>query len=221
MSVVTFDSTTSWSKQTHCDINLDDGMTNSNVSSLTNELANESRISRSAPPSPTPLRNGSGGNPAKKRNLPWHKAWTRMNNEEQMTIVETLTRIVNDEMGLREQLEIIRILNTDAKLLPTDRQFIIGTSRRFLLFLFYDRFLYLFSHSCQDLNMIDDEKFRRLKEVIKMHGLKLNEISKQEKQISDNWSECSAISCPQGNNKLIKVRSKMSTLNKIHQSKTN
>jgi hypothetical protein len=126
MSVVTFDSNTSWEKQTYCDINLDDGTANSNVSSLTNELANESRISRSAPPSPTPLRSGGPGNSTKKRNLQWHKAWTRMNNEEQVNIVENLTRIINDDMGLREQLEVIRILNTDAKLLPTDRQFIIG-----------------------------------------------------------------------------------------------
>jgi hypothetical protein len=55
------------------------------------------------------------------------------------------------------------------------------------------------------MNTIDDEKFRRLKEVIKLHGLKLNEISKNEQQISDNWSECSAKSCPQGANRLIKV----------------
>ena len=36
-------------------------------------------------------------------------------------------------------------------------------------------------------------KFRRIKEIIKIHGLYLN-----EKQISDNCSECSATSCPQG-----------------------
>lgn len=41
--------------------------------------------------------------------------------------------------------------------------------------------------------MIDDEKFRRIKDIIKSHGLKFN-----EKQISDNCSECSANSCPQG-----------------------
>lgn len=41
--------------------------------------------------------------------------------------------------------------------------------------------------------MINDEKFRRIKEIIKFHGLNLN-----EKQNGDNFSECSANSCPQG-----------------------
>ncbi len=125
MSVVTFNSNQSWPKQTQCDINLDDHVsTQSNVSSLTNELANESRISRSAPPSPTPIR--STNTNTKKRNLPWHKPWSKMNNDEQINIIDVLTRIINDEMGLREQLEIIRILNPDVKLLPTDTQFVIG-----------------------------------------------------------------------------------------------
>ncbi|CAM6000208.1 unnamed protein product [Sphagnum balticum] len=63
-----------------------------------------------------------------------------MDDEERSRTVEVLTRIINDEMGLREQLEIIRILNPDTKLKPTDTQFVIG------------------------LKMIDDEKFRRIKE---------------------------------------------------------
>lgn len=49
-----------------------------------------------------------------------------MSDDEQSKAVEYLTRIINDEMGLREQLEIIRILNPDTKLKPTDTQFIIG-----------------------------------------------------------------------------------------------
>jgi hypothetical protein len=50
--------------------------------------------------------------------------------------------------------------------------------------------------------MIDDMKFRRIKEIIKLHGLNL-----KEKQISDNCSECSANSCPQGD-KMTKVKYK-------------
>jgi hypothetical protein len=50
-----------------------------------------------------------------------------MDDEERSKTVECLTRIINGEMGLREQLEIIRILNPDAKLRPTDTQFVIGT----------------------------------------------------------------------------------------------
>jgi hypothetical protein len=39
--------------------------------------------------------------------------------------------------------------------------------------------------------MIDDDKFKRIKEIIKAYGLSLN-----EKQISDNSSDCSGNSCP-------------------------
>ena len=49
-----------------------------------------------------------------------------MDDEERTKTVKGLTRIINDEMGLREQLEIIRILNPDTKLKPTDTQFVIG-----------------------------------------------------------------------------------------------
>ena len=41
------------------------------------------------------------------------------------------------------------------------------------------------------MKRIDDDKFKRIKEIIKLHGLSLN-----EKQISDNSSDCSANSCP-------------------------
>jgi hypothetical protein len=39
--------------------------------------------------------------------------------------------------------------------------------------------------------MIDDDKYKRIKDIIKIHGPLLN-----EKQISDNSSDCSANSCP-------------------------
>lgn len=49
-----------------------------------------------------------------------------MDDDEHSKTIKALTRIINDEMGLREQLEIIRILNPDIKLKPNDTQFIIG-----------------------------------------------------------------------------------------------
>lgn len=52
-----------------------------------------------------------------------------MSVEEQSDAVKTLIRIINDEMGLREQLEIIRILNPDVKFKQTDTQFKIGKSK--------------------------------------------------------------------------------------------
>jgi hypothetical protein len=55
-----------------------------------------------------------------------------MDDDERSRTIEFLTKIINDEMGLREQLEIIRILNPDAKLKRTDTQFIIGIIYRSL-----------------------------------------------------------------------------------------
>ncbi len=80
------------------------------------------RTTRSAPPSPTTQKK-------KQRptiNLFLSKHWAKMDENERSKAVDCLTKIINDEMGLREQLEIIRILNPDAKLRPTDKQFVIG-----------------------------------------------------------------------------------------------
>ena len=49
-----------------------------------------------------------------------------MDQDERSRTIEFLTKIINEEMGLREQLEIIRALNPDAKLKRTDTQFVIG-----------------------------------------------------------------------------------------------
>ena len=49
--------------------------------------------------------------------------------------------------------------------------------------------------------MVDDDKFRRIKEVIKLYGLSFS-----EKPVQDNSSDCSANSCPQ-DYQLLKVRS--------------
>lgn len=57
-----------------------------------------------------------------------------MDDDEHSKTVKALTKIINDEMGLREQLEIIRILNPDTKLKPTDTQFIIGKKLKLKIF---------------------------------------------------------------------------------------
>ena len=58
-----------------------------------------------------------------------------MDEQERCRTVDSLTKIVNDEMGLREQLEIIRIINPDARLKRTDTQFVIGNTHN-LMFTF-------------------------------------------------------------------------------------
>jgi hypothetical protein len=51
-----------------------------------------------------------------------------MDGDEHSKTVEYLTRVLNEEMALREQLDIIRILNPDMKFKSTDTQFVIGKS---------------------------------------------------------------------------------------------
>lgn len=116
MSCVTFDAFNS---------NLEDYSTKSTVScdaQTSSKLDDTRLITRSAPPSPTPMMRENKRN----TNWPFKLSWNKMSLDEKTKCVELLTRIINDEMGLREQLEIIRIINPDTKFLPTNTQFILG-----------------------------------------------------------------------------------------------
>jgi hypothetical protein len=81
---------------------------------------------RSAPPSPKPQpknRTNTNG-----RQLPT-KLWSKMTIHEQTSTTEDLTRIINEQLGRREQLEIIRILQPDgSQLLPHQTEFILDFS---------------------------------------------------------------------------------------------
>ena len=49
-----------------------------------------------------------------------------MCSQEKMETIEDLTTCISNELGLREQLDVIRILNPNATVLPTDTEFVIG-----------------------------------------------------------------------------------------------
>ena len=51
---------------------------------------------------------------------------SEMSSDDQVDTVEYLTRVASMTMGLREQLEIIKIINPDARVLATDTEFVIG-----------------------------------------------------------------------------------------------
>ena len=51
-----------------------------------------------------------------------------MTNTEQMTTIQELSDVISHQMGLREQLEVIRIMNPRANVLHTDTEFVIGKS---------------------------------------------------------------------------------------------
>jgi len=72
-----------------------------------------------------------------------NKLWSRMPLEEQLEVVENLTNIISTQMGLREQLDIIRIIEPSAIISPTDTEFVI------------------------DLRALNDEKLSRVREYVK------------------------------------------------------
>ncbi|KAI0980774.1 hypothetical protein GJ496_010878 [Pomphorhynchus laevis] len=110
------------------------------------------RNARSAPPSPLPdIRKRCGSS---------HTCWSDMNNEEQMKIVENLTSIVNSQMDVFEQLEIIRILKPDAKLMKDSNQFTI------------------------ELSMLDNHKFRHIRDLLRLQGIPL-EMNQQGDRMSE------------------------------------
>ena len=49
-----------------------------------------------------------------------------MSSDDRAEAVECLTRAASLTMGLQEQMEIIRIINPEATVLPTDTEFEIG-----------------------------------------------------------------------------------------------
>ncbi|XP_060074513.1 protein FAM199X-B-like [Ylistrum balloti] len=72
--------------------------------------------------------------------------WTCLSPEERVQVVEDLSHIVSRELGLREQMEVIRIINPSASVSPTDTEFVI------------------------ELDSLNDEKLQRIRECVCRHA---------------------------------------------------
>ncbi|XP_051514542.1 protein FAM199X isoform X3 [Myxocyprinus asiaticus] len=72
--------------------------------------------------------------------------WSDSEFEWQVEYIEYLSRKVSTEMGLREQLDIIKIIDPSAQILPTDCEFII------------------------ELNCLTDEKLKQVRNYIREHS---------------------------------------------------
>lgn len=70
------------------------------------------------------------------------KPWSEVCSREQIRMIEDLTNIISTQMGLREQLEVIKIINPSASISPTDSEFVI------------------------DLNCLSDEKLDLIKDYV-------------------------------------------------------
>lgn len=58
-----------------------------------------------------------------------------MTGKQQVAVIEDLTKIISNEMGLREQMEVIRIINPVASISSNDTEFVIGQSFEMILHL--------------------------------------------------------------------------------------
>ncbi|XP_048838877.1 protein FAM199X [Brienomyrus brachyistius] len=96
--------------------------------------------------------------------------WSAMSNDEQVEYIEYLSRKVSTEMGLREQLDIIKIIDPCAQISPTDSEFII------------------------ELNCLTDEKLRQVRNYIREQALRQRPGSTRESWKRGGHSTASGIS---------------------------
>ncbi|XP_007891145.1 protein FAM199X [Callorhinchus milii] len=109
--------------------------------------------------------------PVLKRRSKQHRSldelpWSAMTNDEQVEYIEYLSRKVSTEMGLREQLDIIKIIDPSAQISPTDSEFII------------------------ELNCLTDEKLKQVRNYIKEHGARQRSV--RENWRKNSYTGCSA-----------------------------
>lgn len=75
-------------------------------------------------PSPSPNRKKCNSDKP-KQNPHRTSKWSTLSLKEKTETLEHLMETVSEKLGLREQLEIIKIINPNARLLPTDTEFFI------------------------------------------------------------------------------------------------
>ncbi|XP_027038071.1 protein FAM199X-like [Pocillopora damicornis] len=80
-----------------------------------------------------------------KNSMEFGLSWNKMSSDNQVEAVELLTRVASMTMGLREQMDIIKIINPEATVLPTDTEFEI------------------------DIESFNEAKFERIHRYIKDH----------------------------------------------------
>eukprot|EP00112_Aurelia_sp_Birch-Aquarium-sp1_P002286 Seg1249.18 transcript_id=Seg1249.18/GoldUCD/mRNA.D3Y31 product="Protein FAM199X" protein_id=Seg1249.18/GoldUCD/D3Y31 len=81
--------------------------------------------------------------------------WSELNTQKQQETLEMLIGTVSQRLGLREQLQLIRIICPDADVSPNDKEFFI------------------------DFDLFDDDKFRGVCNFVKHHLLTMKETQKE------------------------------------------
>jgi len=119
---------------------------------------------RSAPASPKQQRKQQ----IKSKTSKPTTIWSKMSTEEQLNTSEELTRVINEQLGRREQLEIIRILQQPdvEQLEPHQTQFVLDF-----------------------LTKMTDEKYRRIRNIIKFNVDDIRESAISETTSNSNKSD--------------------------------
>lgn len=97
----------------------------------------------------TPVKNHSKSSSSSKcrsETFSDNRKWTCLSPEERLQVVEDLSHIVSRELGLREQMEVIQIINPTASVSPTDTEFVI------------------------ELDSLNDDKLKRIRECVCRHA---------------------------------------------------
>jgi len=88
--------------------------------------------------------------------------WSDMSAEEKTEALEMLITTVSEQLGLREQLELIRLIHPNANVAPTDTEFFI------------------------DLDLFDDEKYEMAKNFVEKKLRQHNQQTTKESSISES-----------------------------------
>ncbi|XP_065072308.1 protein FAM199X-A-like [Rhopilema esculentum] len=81
--------------------------------------------------------------------------WSELSTQRQQEVLEMLIGMVSQKLGLREQLELIKIICPDADVSPNDKEFFI------------------------DFELFDDEKFKGVCAFVKEHFVLMNDDEKE------------------------------------------
>ncbi|KAL3842838.1 hypothetical protein ACJMK2_020821 [Sinanodonta woodiana] len=153
--------------------------------------SSESHTSFTHPPSP---KSGDNKESCCQRKKSWllteysKKRWSELTKRERRDVVEDISLTISQNLGLREQLEVIRIINPTASISTTDTEFVIDidsiTEEKLTKIREYvHTHLTAKQHTCDEHHKQYRSQFRKQKKNSKKQKTKNRRISKVPKQV--------------------------------------
>ncbi|XP_006818629.1 uncharacterized protein LOC102810172, partial [Saccoglossus kowalevskii] len=159
------------------------------------QVANNVEVSNSGSDSHSDAMPSSPTIPRKKKKIADNAQWSGLCYEDKVRLVESLGQSISNELGLREQLDVIRIINPSAVISPSDSEFVI------------------------DIQALNDDKLKRIRDYVKKNASNNNNSSnsgsRSPQKSSDESSSSEYSSSPDQRVK----QSKKQNREKRHQQK--